>query len=69
MENKQKIQLSQTKFINNNNVNKLKTNTLIKEKYVSGGYKTFMENENKSKNNNNDNIENFVINSSFYNKS
>ena len=73
MDNRQKIQLLQAKFISNNNVNKLKSNTIIKEKYVGGGYKTFMETENKSKNNNNndnnnDNVENFVLKPSFYNK-
>ena len=72
MDTQQKIQLLQTKFINNNNVNKLKTKTktIIKEKFVGGGYKTFMENENKLKNNNNDNdnVENFVLKPSFYDK-
>lgn len=70
MDNQQKIQLLQTKFISNNNVNKLKTNTIIKEKFVGGGYKTFMKTENKLKNNNNDNdnVENFVLKPSFYDK-
>tara|TARA_Y100000389_G_scaffold204984_1_gene261582 strand:- start:4332 stop:4550 length:219 start_codon:yes stop_codon:yes gene_type:complete len=68
MDNQQKKQLLQTKFISNNNVNKLKTNTIIKEKFVGGGYKTFMEIENKLKNNNNDNVEKFVLKPSFYDK-
>jgi hypothetical protein len=68
MDNQQKIQLLLAKFISNNNVNKLKTNKIIKEKFVGGGYKTFMETENKSKNNNNDNVENFVLKPSFYDK-
>ena len=63
MDNQQKIQLLQAKFICNNNVNKLKTNTIIKEKFVGGGYKTFMETENKSKNNNKENfIQTLILN-------
>lgn len=62
MDNRQKLQMLQTKFINNNvsTTNKLINSNIIKEKFVGGGYKTFLETDKKNNDNNIDNIEQFT---------